>query len=367
MRLITADMLEDLAVGAAVLGTGGGGDPYIGKLLAQAAIEEFGPVRMLRLEEVADATWVAACGGMGAPTIVIEKTPAGDELDAAFAAYESAAGRRVEAIIAFEAGGMNSMAPILAAARRNVPLLDADGMGRAFPRLEMETFNVYGVDANPLAVADEHGNVVVIKARNSALSEWFARAVTIRMGGQSWVVNYGMDGATARRVSVPGTMSLALGIGATLREARAAHRDPIDDLVAFFATTHYKRAVLMESGKIVDVERFTKDGWAMGSATIVPFDRRRAPVTVTIQNEYLLARTAERMLAIVPDLICILDFDTATPITTERLRYGQRVNLLAVQTPPIMRTEAALAVFGPRCFGLDHDYSPIAGLRRWDE
>ena len=30
MRQITADALEDIARGAAVLGTGGGGDPYIG-------------------------------------------------------------------------------------------------------------------------------------------------------------------------------------------------------------------------------------------------------------------------------------------------------------------------------------------------
>ena len=38
MRLIYPENLEDIALGAAVLGTGGGGDPYIGKLLAQEAV-----------------------------------------------------------------------------------------------------------------------------------------------------------------------------------------------------------------------------------------------------------------------------------------------------------------------------------------
>ncbi|HKG25824.1 MAG TPA: DUF917 family protein, partial [Thermomicrobiales bacterium] len=38
MREITADQLDDIAMGAAVLGTGGGGDPYVGKLMAQAAM-----------------------------------------------------------------------------------------------------------------------------------------------------------------------------------------------------------------------------------------------------------------------------------------------------------------------------------------
>jgi uncharacterized protein len=360
MITITCDILDDLAVGAAVLGTGGGGDPYIGKLFARSSIEKYGPVEMLSLEETPDDIRIAACGAMGAPTIVIEKIASGEELNAAFDAYVKATGKPVEAIIPFEAGGLNSMAPIFAAARRRVPVIDADGMGRAFPQLEMETFNVYGVSANPVAISDEKGNTVVVNARDGARSEWLARGVTIRMGGQSWIVNYGMDGATAKRVSVPGTMSLALGIGRSLRKSRLGRRDPIADLVTFFAGTHYKTAKLIASGKVTDVARSVKNGWSVGVATIVPFDLGREPIKIAIQNEYLVAQEGERVLAIVPDLVCILDLDTSEPITTERLRYGQRVNVLAIQTPPIMRTPEALAVFGPRCFGLDHDYTPIA-------
>ena len=38
MRLLTEKNIEDIALGAAVLGTGGGGDPYIGMLMARQAI-----------------------------------------------------------------------------------------------------------------------------------------------------------------------------------------------------------------------------------------------------------------------------------------------------------------------------------------
>ena len=38
MRLVGSDELEDVAIGAAILGAGGGGDPYVGTLLARAAI-----------------------------------------------------------------------------------------------------------------------------------------------------------------------------------------------------------------------------------------------------------------------------------------------------------------------------------------
>lgn len=360
MAIITDQDIDDLAVGAAVLGTGGGGDPYIGKLLAKAAIEKYGPVDLIALDAVPDRAAVVACGAMGAPTILIEKIPSGEEGDLALETYEDHTGIDTDAIIPFEAGGINSMIPIVLAAKKRVPVIDADGMGRAFPQLEMETFNVYGVPASPVAIADERGNRVLIETEDAAKAEWLARGVTIRMGGQAYIVNYGMDGATTKRVSVPATMSLAIGIGRTLREAAAEHRDPVEALVTFFAGTHYGHAEIITSGKIVDVARKEENGWSVGIATVEPFDPSKPKVKIRIQNENLVAEEeGGRVLAIVPDLITVLDIDTAEAITTERLRYGQRVNVLAVRVPPIMRTPEALAVFGPSAFGLPQPYRPL--------
>ncbi|WP_313056881.1 DUF917 domain-containing protein [Agrobacterium cavarae] len=360
MAIITDQDIDDLAVGAAVLGTGGGGDPYIGKLLAKAAIEQYGPVDLIALEDVPDGATVVACGAMGAPTILIEKIPSGDEGNLALECYEDHTGVNVDAIIPFEAGGINSMVPIILAAKKRVPVIDADGMGRAFPQLEMETFNVYGVPASPVAVADERGNRVLIETQDAAKAEWLARGVTIRMGGQAYIVNYGMDGRTTKRVSVPATMSLAIGIGRILREAAAQHRNLVEALISYFSGTHYGYAEVITAGKIADVARKEQNGWSVGIATIEPFDPSKPKVKIRIQNENLVAEEEDgRVLAIVPDLITILDIDTAEAITTERLRYGQRVNVLAVRVPPIMRTPEALAVFGPSAFGLSQAYQPL--------
>jgi DUF917 family protein len=359
MTLITLENLEDLAVGAALLGTGGGGDPYIGMLMARAAILEYGPVDLMDLFTLPASMQLVAAGMMGAPSIMIEKLPRCDEAAIALRAYEARANRQVDAIIPFEAGGLNSMIPIALAAQRRLPVIDGDGMGRAFPKLEMETFNVYGVEAAPLAMADEHGNSVILEAVNAATAERLARAMTVAMGGQSHIVTYGMDGATARRVAVPGTMTLSIGIGQTIRLSQQAHIDPIGALISFFEGTHYELARLLTSGKIVDLERREQGGWSVGIVTIEPFDPAQKRVTIQIQNENLVAEQDGRMLAVVPDLIAVLDADTAQPIPTERLRYGQRVNVLGVRVPPIMRTPEALAVFGPRAFGIDADYVPL--------
>jgi hypothetical protein len=47
MRKIGNHELDGIALGASLLGSGGGGDPYIGKLIAMGAIKEHGPVTLL--------------------------------------------------------------------------------------------------------------------------------------------------------------------------------------------------------------------------------------------------------------------------------------------------------------------------------
>jgi DUF917 family protein len=79
---------------------------------------------------------------------------------------------------------------------------------------------------------------------------------------------------------------------------------------------------------------------------------------MAFQNEHLIARLEGEVLAVVPDLICILAAETAEPITTESLRYGQRVKVISITPPEIMRSPAALEVFGPQAFGLDVPYRP---------
>ena len=88
MREFTEDRLDDLAVGAAILGTGGGGNPYVGKLLARAALREHGPVTIVEVDELDDDALVVPSAMMGAPTVLVEKLPQGDEAVRAFEALQ---------------------------------------------------------------------------------------------------------------------------------------------------------------------------------------------------------------------------------------------------------------------------------------
>jgi DUF917 family protein len=117
-------------------------------------------------------------------------------------------------------------------------------------------------------------------------------------------------------------------------------------------------------GKVSDVDRRVQNGYDVGLATIQAFGDDSDLLQIELQNEYINASHGDRMLATVPDLICVLDEETLEPITQEKLRYGQRVTVLGIGAPPILRTERALAVIGPRNFGMDADFLPMEELLR---
>ena len=360
--ILKPDDLVDLTLGAAFLGTGGGGDPYIGRLMVQEAMADGGEVEIIDLDSIPDDALVIPTAMMGAPTVLVEKLPGGVEAVASLRKLESYLGRKAFATMPIEVGGINSTMPLVVGARTGLPVLDADGMGRAFPELQMETFSVYGVPGSPLVVTNEYGDSAIIETRDNVMMEWIARGVTIRMGGAAYIAEYAMDGKTAKRTSVPGTLSLARKIGACIRLARTEHRDPFAALLDLLPTTAYGFAKIIFRGKISDVQRETTQGFARGRSRIEGLDGWTGTMEIDIQNENLIARVDGEIKAIVPDLICVLDSETAEPITTETLRYGQRVTVMGVAVPPIMRTPEALAVFGPKGFGFDVPFTPIETL-----
>ncbi|MFL6135670.1 MAG: DUF917 domain-containing protein [Nocardioidaceae bacterium] len=354
--------LKDLARGAAILGTGGGGDPFIGRLLVEQAIRAHGPITVLDPEDLGDDAFVIPTAQMGAPTVIVEKIPRGTEPEMALQALETHLGRTADATMPIECGGINSMIPLLVAARTGLPVVDADGMGRAFPELQMETFSVYGVAGSPMAIAGESAETVVIDTgSDNKKMEWLARGITIRLGGVAHIAEYSMTGKQVKETAVPRTLSLGLALGRAVRQARQSNSDPIQALRRTLAPTLYNNLRVVFRGKVTDVERRTLEGFARGKARFVSFEGD-SEMEIQFQNENLVAYVDGEVRCIVPDLICVLEADTGEPITTEGLRYGQRVTVVCISTPDMMRTPEALAVFGPPSFGIDLPFTPVESM-----
>ncbi|MCG3753348.1 DUF917 domain-containing protein [Amycolatopsis sp. Poz14] len=356
MAEITEKDLDDIARGAAILGTGGGGDPYIGRLLAHSAVREHGSVPLVKLSELDDDAVVLPVAMMGAPTVMVEKLPSAEQVGLAARTLATYLGKELTHIACAEAGGVNSLIPVVAAAQLGLPLVDADGMGRAFPELQMVLPTLYGIRATPMSIADEKGNRGVLDTVDNHWAERLARSATIDMGCSAMISNYAMSGAQARESMVPGTLTLCAELGALVRQAREEHENPVDRVVERL------RGRTLFSGKVVDVARRTVTGFARGEARLSGMDGDTGTeMLLRFQNEHLVAEVDGEVRASVPDLICTLDRESGEAVTTEGLRYGQRVTVIAAPADPRWHTPEGIALAGPRYFGYDLDPIGVAG------
>jgi uncharacterized protein len=357
LTTIGEDDLEALARGAAVLGTGGGGDPYVGRLLAARALREFGPVPLVSVADLPDDAHVFPVAMMGAPTVMVEKTPSTERIGATVATLADHLGVTPTHIACIEAGGVNSTFPLVAAAQLGLPVVDGDGMGRAFPELQMVLPTLAGIAGTPMSIADEKGNVGVLHTVDNHAAEALARSLTITMGCSAIISDYVMTGAQAREALVPGTLSLCARIGHRVEQVRAQHGDPVAAVAGELGGR------VLHTGKVVDVARRTVTGFARGTAVISgsapmadPASRSAAgDLVLEFQNEHLMAVRDGVVQVTTPDLIIVLDTDTGEPVTTEALRFGHRVTVVAAPTDERWHSPGGIALVGPRYFGYDTD------------
>lgn len=358
----TVQDAKDMACGAVFLGSGGGGDPYVGELLLQQQLSQGNYPTIIDASELNDDDFVISIAGIGAPTVLLEYLISEVTLTKLLNMIEKTYGKPPTALICAEMGGVNSIIPLAVAAKSGLPVVDADGMGRAFPHLEMTTFSVYGCKGTPAILIDEFGNEVIIKTPSDRLLEDMCRALIGTMGAMVISAIYPMTGAQVKDFAVKGTIHEALEIGRCIREG-CNNGDPFASLLDYLNDYEKRRyGKILFEGKITDITHETRDGWHWGKAVISALDNSGESVEVDIQNEYLVVRKEGKTLTIAPDLICILDRETAEPLTGERLAYGMRVKVLGYSAAAIMRRPECLAVFGPRIFGYDEDFTPIEEL-----
>lgn len=357
-RTLTLDDTLAVALGAGILGTGGGGNTYIGRIWLEQELRQAGhPCRIIDVDDLPDDALVGAVGTMGAPTVGIEKLLHGEEFRVTVRALEAHLRRSFSAIMIGEIGGANSLKPLIAGLQLDLPVIDGDGMGRAFPELQMDTFAINGVSLTPMALGDSHGNITIFDHIDTQLRvEQYARSLTVEMGGSAALLMPVVSGRQAKDYIIRGTLTLAQRMGKTVLQARAKGSDPAEAIAALGGGR------VLFRGKIADVERRTVQGFARGRLRIAPFGGATESMVIDFQNENLIAVQGEQVVCTVPDLICIVSLEDGEPIGTELLRYGLRVAVIGLPAAPELKTEAALKVVGPAAFGYAGvEFQPLGG------
>ena len=328
-RELTGDDIESLAVGAWILGTGGGGSPYLGLLNMRQLYAEGKRVHLMQPEDLADDDRVAVVSNQGAPLVGQERLTDSRNIARAVELMEEITGYRFRAIMSLEIGGGNSIQPLMAAAHLNRPVVDADCMGRAYPEAQMTSVAVGDLQPYPLTSVDPRGvESIVYKVPTWKWMERVSRKICTEYGSVASTCKAPRTGAEIKQWGIPHTTTKAIGIGEAVRAAQRAHENPIA------AILRVASGKMLYQGKVVDVERRTTEGFLRGRARFEGLDDwREATMEINFQNEWIVAWLDGEPIAMSPDLICVLDSVSGEAIGTETIRYGQRVTVIALPPP----------------------------------
>jgi len=355
MRPVSLDEIESIAIGAWILGTGGGGSPYLALLNLRRLYRDGVVVSLMDPADLADDDRVAVVSNMGAPLVGQERLTDPATIARAVTMMEEVIGRRFSAIMSLEIGGGNALQPFMAAALLGRPVVDADCMGRAFPEAQMTSFAIHDLRMYPLTLVDVRENAVVVaRAASWKWMERLSRTACVAVGSIAATCKAPRTGKEVKECAILGSTSKAMRIGRTVQAARRAHRDPID------AVVDAEHGRLLFQGKIADVARRATEGFLRGTAKLDGLgDFRGRRFELAFQNEFAVGWLDGVPRVTTPDLICVMDTVSGEAIGTETLRYGQRVSVVALPAPPVLLTPKGLEHVGPRAFGYDLDFTSV--------
>ncbi len=137
-RELSVQEIEDLIVGATILGVGGGGNPQDGLKSMMGQHEAGKRINVWTLDEFSDLDrfvspyFVGSVAPVNANKKKAPKT-VDDPIRVAFKILGEKLGKKISATVATEIGGGNTAASLAIAAKLDIPAVDGDLMGRAGP------------------------------------------------------------------------------------------------------------------------------------------------------------------------------------------------------------------------------------------
>ncbi|WP_049568451.1 DUF917 domain-containing protein [Nonomuraea sp. SBT364] len=316
---IGTGLLPAFARGCAVLGSGGGGPVAISRAAAMQALEDHGPVSVVQPGDLAPDTLVMPVGTAGSTAVMSERICGVNEPVHLRAKVEELFGAPVGAVMASEIGGANGCLAVAWAAVTGLPLVDADGMSRAFPGMDQTVMELHGVPPTPAVVCDERGRTVVIENVTGRWLERLVRSALEAFGGQMATSEYILRGAQVATCTALGSVTRALRLGTSLPEPL------ITGKVAETAGSILVEGLGRDLGRLARIEAGSEFHAVIEDGT---------------------------PLALVPDVIALLDTRTEEVLRVEQIRYGLRVSVVTVPCDPIWHTPGGLRLAGPAAFGL---------------
>ncbi|KAH9228697.1 hypothetical protein K456DRAFT_1846267 [Colletotrichum gloeosporioides 23] len=376
--LLSETDLDWITIGCYILGTGGGGSPYQHMLRLREMMRAGATVRIISPWDLEDDDVVACGGGKGSPQVSIEK-PYGDEIMESQIELYKYLNTKPTAVISLEIGGGNGLQGLILGASTNldIPTIDGDWMGRAYPISHQTTPVVFEKKATmiPSCISDGNGRIMLMtKARTELDAERAFRAALSQMGSHVGCAKGPVSGRDTKSWVVENTVSLSWRIGRAVALSRCSNTiDRVAEAIVDEVGGEESARVLFR-GKIVGVERVTRMGHAYGEVIIEGASADGKGVeklVIPFKNENILAKRVdvdgvEEILTIVPDLVCVIDAQNGEALGTQEYRYGLLVVVLGITASEKWTSTArGIEIGGPKGFGMDDlEYVPLGKFKK---
>lgn len=364
MRTLTHQDLEDMLLGAVILGAGGGGDIAEGRALIETALAAGKTFDLVSVDEVPDDALICTpylLGAISPLTPEEERAYAGltasdtHPLLQAYAEFQAHLGRAFYGTTPCELGGSNTAAAFFPAAMNDHKIIDADPAGRAVPEITHSTYFLNGLPAAPIYAVNEFGESFLIdKVKDDRRAETIVRALTQVSRNTIAAIDHALPMRDLRQALIPGTMTKAIEMGRICREAMAGTRDPAADIAAAGG------GVVLFRGDVASVQYRTEQGFTLGQIMI---EGDGGTMNVSVKNENMACVLNGTPAATVPDLICLFDTTSGAPVANPDVTQGQGIAVVVLPAPDAFMSELGLSIFGPRYAGIDAEFTtpiPVA-------
>jgi hypothetical protein len=318
--------------GAAIFSAGGGGDPETGYSIADNLISQSCTVRLVAPSEVPAEAKVVNFACVGATTAI------GYDPDAAvktLKVLEEYAGFSAFATIPVELGGFNTLAAVDVAARRGVPVMDADGAGRSVPEVHLKVYTIDNIPITPMAVADTHAkNVVIVKeTRDARAAERIARVLAAEWNQSAYTARRILTSTQVKTSPIQLSLSKSIKIGKILRTT-------IEPIKAVLKETN---GFKLFEGVVDDAERKTEAGFTFVDIKLKgTHEHGGETFEFKAKNEVLIAYKNGKLTAIAPDIVTPVHPETGKCITAEKIEKGDKIVVLGLPAPEKWRTKKGL-------------------------
>ena len=330
--------------GGSVLGGGGGADPEVGYSLGKAALDE-GSVFLAKVEDLDPEAVVVTAGLVGSPKAG-SGGPAPECYVEAFSLLEKGAGVTLEAVNSNECGGLATANGWLQASILGVPVVDAPCNGRAHPTALMGALGLHK-DESYVSKQAAVGSKTRLYVEG-ALSD--ASALVRSLSEKEGLVAVARNPVTGRYLQengAKGALSMCIDLGMAMGGMIQSQLgfdpfrgdcvgdvgkcDPTKQMPAYLAANAaatFLDGLLVTVGRTGQVKIRTEGGFDIGEVSIFPANTgegKGEPVRLVFMNEFLSCDVGTHTLFSFPDLITIMDTDTAWPLSSARLREGMEV------------------------------------------